>query len=204
MKSYHNDIRNEYYRDNFFAIDLLELQLISSAGTNIPRYYNNGGMNIVAPSTLTGSNVTYTAQGEFMAFSAMTEELDVTVGKFNISMSGIWSPTDDLIEDLLDSPSEGRRVIIKKAFLNTSTMKLVQNPITIYNGYIYNYAITEGAKSCSITLSCSSLFSDFERTAGRKTNNWSNWLFQGSQYDKAMDKSGYVGESEFLWGRLAK
>jgi hypothetical protein len=45
------------------------------------------------------------------------------------------------------------------------------------------------------------LFADFERSNGRKTNNWSNWLFQGVQYDKAFVKSGWVGETEIKWGR---
>lgn len=201
MKSYHNDIRNEYYRDAFIAVDLLEIQLYTDAGVAAPKYYTNSGMNINAPSTLTGNTVVYTAQGDFLGFTTMSESLETSVGKFNISLTGL---NTQLLSDIVVYSTEGKRVLIKKAFLNPSTMQLIQAPITIYEGYIYNYAVTEGARSCALTLSCSSLFSDFERTAGRKTNNWSNWLFQGVQYDRAMDKAGFVGQTEFLWGRTAK
>jgi hypothetical protein len=53
-----------------------------------------------------------------------------------------------------------------------------------------------------MTLECSSLFADFERTAGRKTNNWSNWLYQGVEYDTAMEKASFVGQIEFKWGKI--
>jgi hypothetical protein len=78
----------------------------------------------------------------------------------------------------------------------------VNAPVLLFDGNIYNVAITESANSCQINVDCSSLFADFERTAGRKTNNWSNWLYQGIQYDTSMEKSGYVGNSEFKWGKL--
>lgn len=198
MKSYHNDVRNEYYRDAFIAIDLLEIQLSADSGAALTKYYNNGGMNINAPSSLTGQSVVYTAQGEFLGFTSMTESLDTSVGKFTISMSGL---NQELLSDIVTNSSEGKRVLVKKAFLNPTTLQLVQEPITIYEGYIYNYAVSESQKSCTLSISCASLFSDFERTNGRKTNNWSNWLYQGIQYDKAMDKAGFVGQTEFLWGR---
>jgi hypothetical protein len=51
-------------------------------------------------------------------------------------------------------------------------------------------------------VDCSTLFADFERTAGRKTNSGSNWLYQGTTSDTAFEKSGFVGNTEFLWGRL--
>lgn len=202
MKTYHTDIRNEYYRDAFIAVDLLELHLKTTQGVSIPWYLNTGGMNINATSSLTGQQVVFTAQGDFLAFSSMAETLDTAVGKFQIQLSGL---NLDLVADMVNNQgTEGSKVVIKKAFLNPSTLQLIQSPITVYEGYIFNYAITETAKTATLNISCASLFSDFERTAGRKTNNWSNWLYQGVKYDKAMDKAGYVGNTEFLWGRVSK
>jgi hypothetical protein len=198
MKSYHDDLRNEYYRDAFVAVDLLEIQLYADSGTAATKYFTNSGMNINAPSTLTGQTVVYTAQGDFLGFTTMTENMDTTVGKFNISLTGL---NQTLLTDIVTSSTEGKRVLVKKAFLNPTTLQLIREPVLVYEGYIYNYAVTESSRSCALTLSCASLFSDFERTAGRKTNNWSNWLFQGVQYDRAMDKAGFVGQTEFLWGR---
>lgn len=201
MKSYHTDIRNEYYRDGFICVDLLELHLYDENNTALPHYFSNGGVPIEAASSLTGGLVTYTAFGDFMGFTSMTESLDTSVGKFSIALSGL-NPA--LFGDLISNASEGRKVVIKKAFLNVQTLQVIQAPITVYEGYIYNYALTEGSKTATLNVSCSSLFSDFERTNGRKTNNWSNWLFQGVKYDRSMDRAGFVGQTEFLWGRLAK
>jgi hypothetical protein len=201
MKSYHNDLRNEYYRDAFIAVDLLEIHLYTDAGTAIPRYFTTAGMNILATSSLTGSTVSFDAQGDFLGFTSMTENLETSVGKFSIQLSGL---DVDVIRDVANNNSEGRKVVVKKAFLDSSTLQLVQTPIIIYEGYIFNFAVTETTTTVNLNISCASLFSDFERTSGRKTNNWSNWLLQGVNYDKAFDKAGYVGQSEFLWGRLAK
>lgn len=201
MKTYHADLRNEYYRDAFIAVDLLELHLVNDNGTSLAKYFTNAGMNIIAASSLTGSNVNYDAQGDFLGFTSMTENLETSVGKFSIQLAGI---DYDLVRDVVNYNAEGRKVVVKKAFLDSSTLQLIQTPITVYEGYIFNFAVTETSSTVNLNISCASLFSDFERTAGRKTNNWSNWLLQGVNYDKCFDKAGYVGQSEFLWGRLAK
>jgi hypothetical protein len=71
----------------------------------------------------------------------------------------------------------------------------------MFDGQIYNVNIQEGSRTCQINIECSTLFADFERSAGRKTNNASNWLFQGSTVDKTMSKAGFVGSQEFKWGK---
>jgi hypothetical protein len=38
--------------------------------------------------------------------------------------------------------------------------------------------------------------------AGRKSNNGSNHLFQGSTFDTSMEKAGYVGATEINWGKI--
>jgi hypothetical protein len=71
----------------------------------------------------------------------------------------------------------------------------------MFDGIIYNIQISESNNSCQITVDCSSLFADFERSAGRKSNNGSNHLFQGSTFDTCMEKAGYVGATEINWGK---
>ena len=197
--------RDEYYRDHTIAVDCVELHLKNASGANNTLYLCNGGFDITFDSTTapeSGDN-TYLAQGNFIGFSGMSEELDVKVGKFTITLSGIGN---DYISRFLGSNVEGQRVVIYKCFLNfgssgTDPLALVAAPIMMYDGVVYNFSIQESVKSCQIAVDCSSLFADFERTAGRKTNNWSNWLFQGSQFDRCMEKASWVGNTEFLWGR---
>ena len=201
MKDFYldSDLRSEYYRDHTIAIDCVELHLPT------PIYLCSGGADLAFNSATApdaGTN-TYSAQGDFLGFSPLGEDFDVKVGKFSIYLSAIGNNYIDLLKN---TEVEGKRVCIYKAFLNfgatgTDPLSIVSSPILMFDGLIYNFAISEGSRTAQITIDCSSLFADFERTNGRKTNNWSNWLFQGQQYDKAFEKSGWVGQTEFLWGR---
>jgi hypothetical protein len=206
MKSFYATAnRDEYYRDHTIAIDCVEIHLKDNSGASQALYLCDGGFDIsfdsaTAPNT--GTN-TYQAQGNFIGFSGMSEDMDVKVGKFTVSLSALGN---DYISKFINYEVEGKRICIYKAFLSFGSsgadpLSLVAAPILMYDGTIYNFSIQETAKSCQISVDCSSLFADFERTNGRKTNNWSNWLFQGVQYDKAFDKAGWVGNTEFKWGR---
>lgn len=202
MKQYHQDIRDEFYRQNSFAVDLIELHLKDVAGNDDALYLCSGGIDVRynSPTAPTAGTNIYSAQGEFISYSAINEDFDVTVGKFQLSLSGLPS---GYIDRFVSKNPEGKRVCVYKAFLSTQTLDIVQYPILMYDGSIYNVAVQESAESCNIGVEVASQYADFERTAGRKTNNWSNWLFQKVKYDTAMEKSGYVGQTEFLWGRSA-
>lgn len=202
MKTISNTLRTEFYRSNFVAVDLIELHLPT------PLYLATGGMNIAFDSNTapTAGTNTYLAQGEFMGFTGLTEDFDVRVGKFGITLSGVGTTYINSFVNLTSNPKnkiayEGARVVVYKAFLSTTTGALVDTPLLIFDGIIYNVGIEETATTCTISVECSSLFADFERTAGRRTNNGSNWLFQGTTVDTSMAQSGIVGESEFKWGR---
>ena len=204
MKDISNTVRTEFYRSNFIAVDLLEFHF------STPVYLATGGIDISfdSPTAPSAGVNNYTAQGSFMGFTGFTEDFDVRLGKFAISLSGVGNNyVIALIGTNLDTDRstkvnyEGARVVIYKAFLNVNTLAIVGDPLMIFDGSVFNVGITESANSCTINIECSTLFSDFDRTAGRKTNNGSNWLFQGSTYDTSMEQSGYVGNTEFKWGR---
>ena len=206
MKSFASTAnKDEYYRDHTISVDCVELHLKTTTGANDTLYLCNGGFDVSFDSATApeaGVN-TYLAQGNFIGFGGMSEEMEVKVGKFTVTLSGI---SNDYVTKFINYEVEGARVVIYKAFLNfgaagTSPLALVAAPIMMYDGTIYNFSIQETANTCQLSVDCSSLFADFERTNGRKTNNWSNWLFQGVQYDKAFEKSGWVGQTEFKWGR---
>jgi hypothetical protein len=207
MKSFAYTLnKDEYYRDHTISVDCVELHLKSNTGANQCLYLCSGGFDVRFDSSTapdSGTN-TYEAQGNFIGFSGMSEEMDVKVGKFTISLSALGN---DYISKFLNTEVEGKRVVIYKCFLSfgpngTDPLALVAAPIMMYDGTIYNFSIQETAQTCQVSVDCSSLFADFERTAGRKTNNWSNWLFQGEQYDRAFDKAGWVGQTEFKWGSV--
>lgn len=200
--------RDEFYRDNYIAVDLLELHLKNSAGVSDPLYLCGGGFNITfdSPTAPTAGTNVYTAQGEFISVSTLTEDFEIKVGKFSINLSGVGN---NYVNRFTAYSPEGQRVVIYRAYLEykvvngIDTLTVVPNPITLFDGIIYNVSISDTGSSCQVTIDCSTLFSDFDRVAGRKTNNGSNWLFQdGNTYDNSMEQAGFVGQSNFLWGRL--
>ena len=196
MKTYANDLRDEFLRGKSIAVDLVELYLLSQDDVTADTVrLCTGGFNIDYNSN------TYTAQGDFIGFSTVSEDFDVKVGKFSIYLSGV---DNTLVNKFTRTHYEGRRVVIRKAFLDFQpmTLNIIDQPMVIFDGTIYNVSITESAVTCAITVECSTLWADFERTNGRKTNNGSNWLFQGAVTDTAFEKSGYVGNTEFKWGKI--
>jgi hypothetical protein len=196
---------DEYYRDHTIMVDCVELHFKDASGASQPLYLSSGGADLVfdSPTAPTAGPNTYEAQGNFIGFTSLNEDFDVKVGKFSIFLSAI---NNDYVNKMINYEIEGKRVVIYKAFLGFGEsggdpLQLVADPILMFDGIIYNFAVSESSKSCQITIDCSSLFADFERSNGRRTNNWSNWLFQGSEADACFEKSGYVGQTEFLWGR---
>jgi len=207
MKTYANTLRDQFYRDNYVAVDLIELHLTNSSNVSDPLYLCSGGFNVTVDTTTAptaGAN-TYTAQGDFMGFSSMTEDFDVKVGKFSVYLSGVGN---DYVNKFTQGEYEGKRIVIWKTFLefafvnNVEILQIVSSPIMMFDGIIYNIQINESSNSCQINVDCSSLFADFERVAGRKSNNGSNWLYQGSTFDTSMEKAGYVGSTEINWGKI--
>lgn len=194
MKTYPQTTRDEYYRSKFIAVDLVEFYITDANNNPDTQYLCTGGFDIDYNSN------TYTAQGDFIGFSSVTEEFDVKVGKFSVYLSGLNST---LVDKFVDRDVEGKQVIIRKAFLDFQpmTLDIVDSPITLFDGIIYNINITESASSATLEIQCATLFADFERRAGRRTNNSSNWLYQGFTSDTAFEKSGFVGNTEYKWGR---
>lgn len=188
------DLRDEIYRQNVFSCDLVELHLPTT------RYFCNGGYDI-AVDTVTapngGVNV-YTAQGDFIGFSTVSEDFDVKVGKLSIYLSGVT----DIISDFIDTDVVGLRAVIYRCFLDLNTGLVVGTPIMLFDGQIQSVSLVESDRTCSVTIDCSSLFADFERLAGRMTNNESNWLYQGVRYDTTFEKAGMLKNTEIKWGRL--
>lgn len=195
MRTYSTELQDEFKRSKFIAVDLVEIYMVNEQGQDDFIFLTNAGFDIVFNGN------TYTAQGDFLGFSTVGEDFDVKVGKFSIFISAINVP---LVNKLYGKDFEGRRVVIRKAFLDFDpmTLNIVDQPILIFDGLLYNIIITETAATASVQIECATLWADFDRVKGRKTNNSSNHLFQrGITRDTAFEQSGYVGNTEITWGR---
>lgn len=207
MKNYsvtHPNARNAFYSDSFFSVDLLEIHFYSYPGgvqTPDPMYLCTGGYDIEWDSITapTSGTITYKSQGEFLGFNNVEENIEVRVGKFTVILSALDATTKT---EVISRYPQGARVVIWKAFLSKTTGQILDTPLMVFDGQIMNFQAVEGARTAIISLDCASIFADFERTAGRKTNNESNWLYQGVKYDTSLEKVGTVANTEYRWGRL--
>lgn len=194
-RSYSTALQDEFKRAKFIAVDLVELHITDVDGNPNTKYLTNAAFDI------DWNGNTYTANGDFLGFSKVAENFDVKVGKFSIYLSAL---NNTMLNDIYQYNPEGKKVVIRKAFLDFDPMTLdvIDTPILIFDGVIYNLIITESEATASLQIDCATLWADFERTNGRKTNNNSNWLFQrGITRDTGFEQSGYVGNTEFKWGR---
>ena len=202
MKTYSTSTRNAYYSDNFIAVDLVEIHL------DDPLYLTNSHwtISVDTPTAPDSGTNPYEPQGDFIGFSTVSEDFDVRVGKFSVYLSALSVPFINKFVDFTEQQKldvEGKRVCIYKAFLSPSNaFQVIDQPVLVFDGVIYNVGVQESDATASITLECATLFADFERIAGRKTNNGSNWLYLGTTNDTTFEKSSFVGQQEFKWGRV--
>jgi hypothetical protein len=157
--------QDEYTRDHTIAIDCVELHLKDNSGANETLFLCSGGANLTfaSPTAPNGTSNTYTAQGDFIGFTALTEDFDVKVGKFSVFLSGIGN---SFVNKLIDYEIEGKRAVIYKAFLGFGAsgqdpLALVAAPLLMFDGVIYNFGVEESDRSCRIAIDISSLFADF-------------------------------------------
>lgn len=199
---YYHPVRDSFYRENYFAVDVVYIGLPDETGTvtdaSVLRLCN-GGINVTIPNEFQ-VNKTYTAQGDFIGFSTITEEFDVKLGKFSIHLSGLGS---GMVNRFINRDFEGSIVQVGKVFLDYQTLQPIeQRAHIVFEGIVYNVSITESAVTCDITVECSTLWADFDRKNGRMTNNNSNWVYQnGNTTDTCFSKTSTVGTQEFKWGR---
>lgn len=201
MKIFPTEIRDEFYRKKFIAVDVVYLGIPDSTGavtnSSVLRLCTGGiDLDLLDPFDVLQ---TYTAQGDFIGFSTVTEEFDVKVGKFSIYLSGLGT---DMVSRWIDRDVEGKQVQIAKVFLDYNTLEVINAPYVVFDGIIYNISVVESNTTCNVNIECATLWADFERTTGRMTNNQSNWRFQfGVTTDKSFEKTATVGNVEYKWGR---
>ena len=121
---------------------------------------------------LTYSSQSYDAGGHLLQMGNVTESSDVRVSRYSIQMSGV---NQAYVSVLLGQNYINRQVLIYRATLNNGV--IVGDPVLIYDGRIDGFTITDQKDSSDITISTADHWSDFEKKAGRKTNNNSQQIF---------------------------
>ena len=119
--------------------------------------------------TLTWSGSTYVANGHFLSFDQVEETADMKVSTTNVVLSGV---DQSVIAHVMTHAYMDRRLVIRKGFLDTNDQLMV-DPIPILDGRVDAPQIAEDPDSgtCTVSLSVSPHWIDFERKPGRHTNH---------------------------------
>ena len=128
------------------------------------------------PITIGGN--TYTELGAFLQLCAITDDLKITNGDLQISLSGIPSNVN-YMDIVLSNPIKGGNVVVRRGFFDVNTMQPIANAVyERYRGVITNFAVDEttnfltGELVNSITVSCASINTLLQnKVTGQRTNS---------------------------------
>lgn len=137
----------------------------------------------------------YVAQGHFLGFTGLRETFDLQIPTVTIALSAVdqtWIAVA-LTKDYIDRP-----VRIYKAFIDY-VAGVVSDPLLIFDGRMDAMPIHDDPDggTCTIALTATNQWSDFERRPGRHTNNNEQQaLFAG---DLFFERAGQANR-DIKWG----
>ena len=183
-------ITTELAKDRLRFADLLELHFDDSSNQ---LFLTNGPVDItVNTSTTTGK--TFAANGELLSFDTITETGQARVNQVNFALSGASNTITNLF---LNNDYVDRRIVIYRLFFNNESVA-IGTPIMLFDGEMTSFSINESGTSSTVNVTSSSVFYDFDRIAGRRTNSTSQQMH--FPLDKGMDFAAVV-DDRIRWGK---
>jgi hypothetical protein len=138
---------------------------------------------------------TYVQQGHFLGFSGLSETAELQVPSLQLMLSSV---DQSWIAIALTKPYLDRRLVIYKAFLNYASMALIASPVIVFDGRMDGMVLADDPQgACTIQVTATSQWGDFDRKAGRHTNPQEQQVFFPG--DRFFD---YVAQlnKEVKWG----
>ncbi len=175
-------ITDELAKGQYQMAHLVKLEL------NTTYKYTNASTNIVDGSD------TYIPNGFLMGLDGVQENSNINIGSMNIGISAV---DQTVIADVLNNGYLNRKVTIKRAFLDSNSTLISGAIFSIYSGRIEGMGISDSSNSSVMNLAVANQWTDFNRTAGRRTNNASQQHFFAG--DKSMEFAPQTGK-KLIWG----
>ena len=145
-------------------------------------------------SSVSGSSVTYDASDFVLDISSFNEQTDLTKGTLNLTLSGA---NTTYIAVVLNENVINDDVTIYRGILDSNN-SLIADPILLYKGTIEGFDINENKTTSLVNLKVVSHWADFDKKAGRQTNNESQRRFFSS--DIGMRHSAKMVK-DLKWGK---
>jgi len=184
-------ITDELAKDKISFSDLLELHFDDSPFN--PLTLTNSPIDI-AVNTLTSTGKTFSANGEMLSFDTIEETSEARVNQVNVVLSSASNTITNLFfnNDYID-----RRVVIYRVFYNQQ-FNIIDVPVMLFDGEIQGYQVNESGSTSTLSVTTASVFYDFDRINGRRTNSTSQQAHFPN--DKGFDQAAVVSE-KIKWGK---
>ncbi len=182
MRAIHADVITELAKDAFTQAHLVKINFDTLV------YLTDHA------HALTYNGQTYESDGHLLGMSQVNETAEMRVGSFNLSLSGV---EQSYVSILLSQNVINRQVLISRVVLNV-TGGIIGDPILLYDGRINSFSVKDQSDTSTINLAVTSHWSDFEKRAGRRTNDASQQsFFPGDKFFEFASQS----VKNIKWGR---
>lgn len=157
------------------------------------------------PITYNGN--TYTELGAFLGMGTMTDDLKVTNGDLQITLTGIPS-NENYMNEVLSYPIKGGEVVVRRGFFDVNTLQPIANAMyERYRGVITNYAVSEDTDLATaslvntISISCASIMTVLQKKiSGQRTIGTDRKRIYGSS-DVSFDRVKDLQNTSFDFGK---
>lgn len=115
---------------------------------------------------------TYDSSDHLISMGSPRESRDLRVNTLNLTLSGV---EQTYISAFLQNDFINRQVLIYKTAMSNGS--IVGAPMTLFDGRLTRFEIRESDTRSTVVLEIASHWADFEKQAGRLTNNNSQQFF---------------------------
>lgn len=142
---------------------------------------------------ITYQSNTYDASEYLLEVGNPSESQDLRVNSLTLTFSNVGST---YLGAFLNNDWINRQAIIRRAVMSGGS--IVGTPLTIFDGKIAAFQVEENDRESDLSISIASHWADFQKKAGRKTNNNSQQFFfandVGFEYASSLVR-------DLKWGR---
>jgi len=195
-------ITTQLQQDSQTVFHLMELHFDDSIWDDVFLTDNFHDIELDTPTQ--SSAKTFSAVGNLLNFSAVTETTKLAVNTITISLSGVDNRATGIIGKLMQSPIMNKRVVLYRSFGVTGTTDLTKT-YQIFDGNVKSWNFDESSGTATISINVSTHWANFEQKNGRITNTstQSNTTKYGSTQKFSSDRgfefaSAMIGDIQ--WG----
>jgi hypothetical protein len=187
-----SNVQNTYLAGNsLISLTLIEIGV--NGGSTLR--YTDG------PFDITYNGDIYEAQGNFLGISETNEVSELQITNISLTLNGLDLTS---VQTLCVTTQINQLVTIRKVFLDPQDNSLIgdstgDKAVVIFRGKISGYKTINSTDSATITLDVNSLFTNFNRMAGRRTNQAS--LQQEHPNDYGFQYS-HESIRDIKWGKV--